>query len=32
MKMKINLREYLIITNTLYPTLIKWEEIVYFDK
>ena len=32
MKMKINLREYLIITNKLYPTLIKWEEIVYFDK
>lgn len=32
MKMRINLREYLIITNRLYPTLIKWEEIVYFDK
>jgi hypothetical protein len=27
MKMRINLREYLIITNRLYPTLIKWEEI-----
>jgi hypothetical protein len=32
MKMKINLREYLIMTNVLYPTLVKWEEIVYFDK
>lgn len=31
MKMKMNLREYLIITNILYPTLIKWEKIVHFD-
>ena len=31
MKMKMNLREYLIITNILYPTLVKWEEIVSFD-
>jgi hypothetical protein len=31
MKMKMNLREYLIITNILYPTLIKWEKIVRFD-
>ena len=27
MKMKINLREYLIMTNVLYPTLVKWEKI-----
>jgi hypothetical protein len=27
MKLKLNLREYLIITNMLYPTLIKWEKI-----
>lgn len=26
MKLKINLREYLIISNMLYPTLIKWKE------
>lgn len=25
MKLKLNLREYLIITNVLYPTLIKWK-------
>lgn len=31
MKMKINLREYLIMTNELYPTLVKWEKIIYFD-
>jgi hypothetical protein len=31
MKMKINLREYLIMTNELYPTLVKWERIIYFD-
>lgn len=27
MKLKMNLREYLIITNMLYPTLIKWKSI-----
>ena len=25
LKLKLNLREYLIITNVLYPTLIRWE-------
>lgn len=29
MKLKLNLREYLIITNMLYPTLVKWEKISY---
>lgn len=27
MKLKLNLREYLIITNMLYPTLVKWEKV-----
>lgn len=26
LKLKLNLREYLIITNVLYPTLIRWEK------
>lgn len=25
LKLKLNLREYLIVTNVLYPTLIRWE-------
>jgi hypothetical protein len=28
MKLKINLREYLILTNMLYPTLIKWKKVL----
>ena len=32
MKLKINLREYLIITNELYPTLVRWEKKIYFDE
>jgi hypothetical protein len=32
MKLKLNLREYLIVTNMLYPTLIKWEKIDNYNK
>ena len=28
MKLKINVREYLILTNMLYPTLVKWEKVL----
>ena len=32
MKLKMNLREFLIISNMLYPSLIKWEETIYLNK
>ena len=28
MKLKINVREYLILTNMLYPTLVKWQKVL----